>query len=262
VHALGGPPFSFTVHGPDEFLLPMGLHEKILRSAFVVAISDFGRSQLFLRSRRTDWPKIQVVHCGLERSFYDAATAPIPIRPRFVCVGRLCEAKGQLLLIEAVARLASQGISVALVLAGDGPLREEIEQLIEHHGLGTRVRITGWISSSDVRHEILAARALVLPSFAEGLPVVIMEAMALRRPVLCTYIAGIPELVRPGENGWLFPAGSIDELAGAMQHCLSVPLEDLQKMGDSGHRRVIARHAIDTEARKLAQLFQAPGSIR
>jgi glycosyltransferase involved in cell wall biosynthesis len=258
VHALGGPPYSFTVHGPDEFLLPMGLQEKTLRSAFIVAISSFCRSQLFLRSRYDDWPKIHVVHCGLERSFYDIAAVPIPVRPRLVCVGRLCEAKGQLLLIEAVARLTTQGISLELVLAGDGPLRGEIKRLVEHYGLGKLVRITGWISGNDVRSEILAARALVLPSFAEGLPVVIMEAMALRRPVLSTYVAGIPELVCSGENGWLFPAGSVEVLADAMQDCLSRPLEELQKMGDSGHRRVIARHAIDIEARKLACLFLAP----
>jgi len=258
VHMLGGPPYSFTVHGPDEFVVPMGLQEKTIRSAFVVTISSFGRSQLFLRCRYSDWPKIHIVHCGLEQSFYDVAASPIPLRPRFICVGRLCEAKGQLLLIEAVARLDAQGISSELVLAGDGPLRGEIEQLVKHYGLGKQVRITGWISSSDTRREIMDARALVLPSFAEGLPVVIMEAMALRRPVLSTYVAGIPELVQPGENGWLFPAGSVDELADAMRDCLTTPLSELQRMGDSGHRRVIARHAIDTEAGKLVQLFRAP----
>lgn len=255
---LGGPPYSFTVHGPDEFLRPMGLEEKIHRSAFVVAISSFGRSQLYLRSQHGDWPKIKVVHCGLERSFYDVAASVPAIPPRLVCVGRLCEAKGQLLLIEAAARLADRRIPFELVLAGDGPMREEIQDLIEKHGLGNRVRITGWISSSEVRTEILAARALVLPSFAEGLPVVIMEAMALRRPVLTTYVAGIPELVRPGENGWLFPAGSVDELTKAMEDCLSKQPDDLTRLGDAGLQRVLARHSIDIEAGKLAELFRAP----
>jgi glycosyltransferase involved in cell wall biosynthesis len=256
--ALGGPPYSFTVHGPDEFLRPMGLEEKIHRSAFVVAISSFGRSQLYLRCRQSIWPKIKVVHCGLEKSFYDVASPAAAIPTRLVCVGRLCAAKGQLLLIEAAARLAEKGISFELVLVGDGPLRVEIEALIEKYRLGERVRITGWISSSDVRNEILAARALVLPSFAEGLPVVIMEAMALRRPVLTTYIAGIPELVRPGENGWLFPAGSVDELANAMEDCLSKQTDYLNKLGDSGRHRVLARHSVDIEAGKLAALFRAP----
>ena len=119
------------------------------------------------------------------------------------------------------------------------------------------MRITGWISSSAVRDEILAARALVLPSFAEGLPVVIMEAMALRRPVLSTYIAGIPELVRHGEDGWLFPAGSVEELTDAMQDCLSKSAGELQRLGDAGYERVLGRHSVDTEAGKLAALFRA-----
>jgi colanic acid/amylovoran biosynthesis glycosyltransferase len=256
VHVLGGPPYSFTVHGPDEFLRPMGLDEKIHGAAFVIAISSFGRSQLYMRSHYTDWPKIKVVHCGLEKSFYENA-APRPMfPPRLVCVGRLCEAKGQLLLIEAAARLAAKGISFELVLAGDGPMRKQIETLIEARGLRNQVRITGWISSDAVREEILAARALVLPSFAEGLPVVLMEAMALRRPVLSTFIAGIPELLRHGEEGWLFPAGSVEEVANAMQDCLSSSAADLQRLGDAGYDRVVARHSIDTEAGKLAELFR------
>jgi colanic acid/amylovoran biosynthesis glycosyltransferase len=255
---LGGPPYSFTVHGPDEFMRPMHLEEKIRRSSFAVAISSFGRSQLYMRSRYEDWSKIKVVHCGLERQFFDAMNTPPVVSRRLVCVGRLTEAKGQLLLIEAVALLAAAGISCELVLVGDGPMRGVLETMIHRHGLANQIRITGWISSAQVRDEILAARALVLPSFAEGLPVVIMEAMALRRPVLCTYIAGIPELVRPGENGWLFPAGCVEELTSAMQDCLSRPADDLTRMGDAGYARVVARHSIDTEAAKLAQLFRAP----
>jgi colanic acid/amylovoran biosynthesis glycosyltransferase len=257
VRALGGPPYSFTVHGPDEFLRPIGLDEKIRRSAFVVAISNFGRSQLFLRSRHADWPKVKIVHCGLEKSFYEDAS-PTRGPPRLICVGRLCEAKGQLLLIEAAALLADEGIAFELVLVGDGPMRQEIEDLVQKCGLGARVRITGWISSSEVREEILAARALVLPSFAEGLPVVIMEAMALRRPVLSTYVAGIPELVRHGQEGWLVPAGAVKELAEAMEACLASSVDDLRRLGDAAQSRVLVRHCADTEAGKLAELFRAP----
>ena len=256
-HCLGGPPFSFTVHGPEEFESPMGLAEKVGESAFVAAISSYGRSQLYLRCRTTEWPKVQVVRCGIEPSFHRAAAIAAPASRRFVCVGRLCEAKGQLLLVEAMARLRAKRIEMDLVLAGDGPLRGEIEAAVERQGLGDTVRITGWISSDSVRDEILAARALVLPSFAEGLPVVIMEAMALRRPVLSTYVAGIPELVRGGENGWLFPAGSLDELTAAMEDCLSRSAEEIQRMGDAGYGRVIERHSIDVEAAKLADLFRS-----
>jgi len=254
---LGGPPFSFTVHGPEEFESPLGLAEKVREAAFVAAISSYGRCQLYLRCEPTEWPKIQIVRCGIEPSFHRTTAHERPQSRRLVCVGRLCEAKGQLLLVEATARLRAKGIKLELVLVGDGPLRGEIESAIERHGLDDTVRITGWISSDGVRNELLAARALVLPTFAEGLPVVIMEAMALRRPVLSTFVAGIPELVRAGENGWLFPAGSLHELAAAMEDCLSRPVAEIQRMGDAAYDRVIERHSIDVEAAKLANLFHS-----
>ena len=256
---LGGPAYSFTVHGPEEFDKPQFLHmgEKVRRAAFVAAVSSYGRSQLFRWVAHEHWPKVKVVHCGLERGFHEVAPVDVPSVPRLVCVGRLCEQKGQLLLLEAARQLAAQSIDFELVLAGDGEMRQQIEALIARHGLQQRVRITGWISSAQVREEILAARALVLPSFAEGLPVVIMEAMALRRPVLTTYVAGIPELVRPGENGWLFPAGAVDELAEAMADCLCQPADVLQRMGEAAYQRVLQRHDIDTEAARLAAYFKA-----
>ena len=257
---LGGPPYSFTAHGPNEFQRNWGLDQKIHRSEFAVAISSYGRSQLYLRCEARDWPKVKIVHCGLEKSFYEVPGAPVRASDTIVCVGRLCAAKGQRLLLEVVGRLVASGIPVQLVLAGDGPMRAELEQRIVQLGLSAQVRITGWISAAMVRHEILAARALVLPSFAEGLPVVLMEAMALRRPVLTTYIAGIPELVRSGESGWLFPAGSFEELEHALRECLSMPVEELRKMGDAGFERVAGRHNIDLEASTLAALFRAAGA--
>jgi glycosyltransferase involved in cell wall biosynthesis len=257
-HALGGPPYSFTVHGPGDFEMPMGFEEKIKRANFVVAISAFGRGQLYARSRYADWPKIKVVRCGLESAFYGVAPTPIPIAPRLVCVGRLCEEKGQLLLIDAATRLADQGFDFELILAGDGLMRPALEAAIAERGISKQVRITGWISSDEVRNEILAARALVLASFAEGLPVVLMEAMALRRPVLTTYIAGIPELVQPGRHGWLFPSGSVDDLEFALKDCLSRSMEDLQAMGEAGRERVLELHSIDAEVTKLAEFFRTP----
>ena len=260
-HALGGPGYSFTVHGPEEFDKPAALHlrEKIEHSRFVVAISSFGRSQLYRWVDRAHWPKIKVVHCGLERAFHEVASVPVAAERRLVCVGRLCEQKGQLLLIEATHLLSERGHQFKLVLAGDGEMRPAIEAGIARYGLGDTVRITGWISSDQVRAELLAARAMVLPSFAEGLPVVIMEAMALRRPVLTTYVAGIPELVEDGRNGWLFPAGSVEELADAMANCLSMDLDQLQVMGDAARERVLQRHDIDTEVAKLARHFKDAG---
>lgn len=256
---IGGPDFSFTVHGPDEFDKPLGLHlrEKIEAAKHVVAISSYGRSQLYRWCDHAHWPKVEVVHCGLEASFLDAPLAgTFPDTPRLVCVGRLCEQKGQLLLLDAVRQLRDLGEDFHLVLAGDGEMRAELEQFIHHHGLQSRVSITGWISSERVKQELLAARTMVLPSFAEGLPVVIMEAMALGRPVLSTSIAGIPELVRHGEDGWLVPAGDVAALVSALRASLSVPTSELERMGASARARVRERHSVDTEATKLARLFR------
>ena len=259
VRVLGGPPYSFTVHGPEEFDKPqtLGLDEKGGRAAFVVAISSFGRSQLYRWLAQPHWDKVDVVHCGLEPAFHRPVPGSemLPDASRLVCVGRLCEQKGQLLLVRAVARLVAKGRSLELVLAGDGEMRAEIESLIDRFGLTRSIRITGWISSGQVREEILAARALVLPSFAEGLPVVLIEAMALRRPVISTYIAGIPELVIDGENGWLVAAGDLDGLEQAIERCLDAAPDVIGRMGDAGQARALERHDIDREAAKLADLF-------
>lgn len=258
-NALGGPGYSFTVHGPEEFDKPqfINLGEKIRRSKFAVAVSSYGRSQLFRWVDHSEWAKVHVVHCGLDAAFYNVPPTDPPDVPRLVCVGRLCEQKGQLLLINALALVAQRGIAWELVLAGDGEMRADVEALIARHSLQSRVRVTGWISSAQVREEILASRAMVLPSFAEGLPVVIMEAMSLHRPVLTTAVAGIPELVRHEECGWLFAAGSIEELADAISSCLSTPADQLATMGQAAHARVLQRHSIDTEVSKLAQHLTA-----
>jgi glycosyltransferase involved in cell wall biosynthesis len=256
--AFGGPSYSFTAHGPEEFDKPEGLAlgRKAQGAAFVVAISSYGRSQLYRWLKAADWPRVQVVHCGLEDAFFESpGLAPAGGVPCLVCVGRLCEQKGQLLLVEAAAALVRRGLAFELVLAGDGEMRAAIEALVARHGLGDRVRITGWISSAQVKTELLAARALVLPSFAEGLPVVIMEAMALGRPVISTFVAGIPELVRDGVDGWLVPAGDVGALADAMQACLETTPARLLEIGLSAHERVRARHQVDTEATRLKALF-------
>jgi colanic acid/amylovoran biosynthesis glycosyltransferase len=260
VQELSGIPYSLTIHGPGEFDQPtlFALGEKIRRAAFVAAVSEFSRSQLFRWCDYQDWSKIQIVRCGVDGTFLEQEHVPIdPSSRRLVCVGRLAEQKGQLLLVKAAAQLAAEGLDFEILLAGDGPLRPVIEEQIEHHGLTSQMRIGGWMSTEQVRAAILGSRALVLPSFAEGLPVVLMEALALGRPVVSTFVAGIPELVEPGVNGWLVPAGSVAALAEALRAVLALPVERLEVMGRAGAARVAEQHDARTEAVKLAELFEA-----
>lgn len=256
---LDGPPYSFTVHGPEEFDSPesLSLREKVARSAGAVVVSDFGRSQLLRWADPEDWPKVRVVRCGLDAAFLGAGPRELPEVPRLVCVGRLAGQKGQLLLLEALTLVAAEGIDFEMILAGDGPLRPALEERLRVLSLGGRVRITGWLGGEAVRRELLAARLMVLPSFAEGLPVVLMEALALGRPVVTTYVAGIPELVENGVSGWLVPAGSAPALAGALADALRAPTETLARMGRAGAARVAALHDASREAAKLAEMFRA-----
>lgn len=257
---LGGPSYSFTAHGPEEFdkATILGLTDKIRYASFVIAISSFGRSQLYRWCRFEDWSKIHVVHCGLDAAYLEHTNQPVSDSRRFVSVGRLCEQKGQLLLVEAFARLVKScdELMPELVLVGDGPMRSQIEARIRELGIEGNVRITGWASGEVVQQELAAARAMVLPSFAEGLPVVIMEALALERPVISSSIAGIPELVIPGENGWLVPAGDVDALVEAMKQAIETPIERLRTMGCAGRARTLERHNAGAEAVKLAVLMR------
>lgn len=260
-HILSGVTYSFTVHGPEEFdrVYDISLADKIRRAAFVVAISSYGQSQLYRWCSHDQWPKIQVVHCGVDDSFLEQPPTAISSEPRLVCVGRLCEQKGQLLLLEAIAQLAQEGLTFKLILVGDGPLRPEIEALMARNNLQDYVEITGWASNERVRHELLRSRAMVLPSFAEGLPVVIMEALALQRPVLSTYVAGIPELVVPEQCGWLVPPGSVKDLVDALRVVLQASVEQLETLGRAGRERVAVQHNISLESSKLANLFLSVG---
>ncbi len=253
-----GKPFSFTVHGPEEFDKPaaIALPLKIRRADFTVAISSYGRSQLCRLVDYRYWSRIRVVHCGIEPQNFDAPR-PMPLtRPvTLVNIGRFAEQKGQLLLIEAMAQVARRGVEVRLVLVGDGPMRVPLERAIAHAGLGHRVELTGWLDEAGVRRAIEESHALVLPSFAEGLPMVVMEAMAAARPVIATWVAGVPELMQDGRTGWLVPAGDAQALAEAITELATTPDDKLRRMGTTGRGRVLMRHNIDVEAAKLAGMF-------
>ena len=254
---LGDVSFSFTVHGPEEFDKPiqLKLSAKIKAASFVAGVSSFGRSQLYRFSDNIDWPKIHVVHCGLGDDYLNAEYIEFSDKPKLVCVGRLCEQKGQTILIRACAMLKARGLNFEVLLVGDGEMRADLEQEIANADLAQEVKILGWRSPEAIREILSDSKGLVLPSFAEGLPVVIMEAMSLGRPVISTYVAGIPELVRDGVDGFLIYAGSETHLADAMANLLKLDITEFKKIGTSARERVGVRHRAETEAQKLSELF-------
>ena len=256
---MGGPSYSATCHGPDELTdAPLlDFPAKIDHAAFIVAITHFCKSQLVRFSSIKAAEKIHIVHCALNMADFEAS--PPPDNRTLVCVGRLCPQKGQAQIPAAVARLRAEFPDLNVLLIGDGESRAEVEAEIERCGVGDAVCVLGWKANAEVRALLKDGRALLLPSYAEGLPVVIMEAMALGRPVISTYIAGIPELLDE-ECGWIIPAGSEADLVEAMRAALDAPATTLTAKGAEGRARIERDHDVDAEAAKLRALFDA--SIR
>lgn len=256
VHKLTGITYSFTVHGPDEFDSPVALdlRGKCADARFVIAISDYGRSQLLRWSYPAEWHKIRVSRCGVGEVFLGDAIEPDYAGNQICCVARLSAQKGIPILIVAVARVLHQYPDLRLVLVGDGEDRHLIEQVIAEHGVSGQVRITGFVDAATVRQVMLESRAMVLPSFAEGLPVVIMEALALRLPVIATRIAGIPELV-DGECGWLATAGSEEALGLAIKQAMQASVIELRAMGEIGRIRVNEKHSSEKNSAILFKLI-------
>ncbi|MCC1491149.1 glycosyltransferase [Cognatishimia sp. F0-27] len=250
--ALSGIPYSFTIHGPDIFFEPhhWRIDEKTRRARFVACISEFCRSQLMCFADQDDWRRLHIVHCGVDPMRY--ATAP-HTGQHVVFVGRLAGVKGLPVLLEALHALDMPGLRVSLV--GDGPDRAALEAECARLGLADRVSFLGYRSQSEVAELLAEADVFVLPSFAEGVPVVLMEALASGVPVVCTRIAGVAELVEQDQSGVLVPPGDSAALAAAMQRLLADPhLRRL--MGAAGQARVREAFAIQTEAARLSMLFE------
>lgn len=254
---LSGTSYSFTAHGSEEFEKAplLSLDEKLRHAAFAICVSSFGKSQLMRWSQPDQWPKIEVVHCGVDKDFLETPAQAPPAAPRLVCVGRFVAVKAHLVLVGAVRHLRAMNINCEVVLVGDGPMRSEIEDAIRGAGLERQFVFAGWGTGDRVKAEIMGSRALILPSFSENMPIVIMEAMALGRPVISTYVAGIPELVKPGDTGWLVPASDEIALAEAMRECLAISGDEIARMGHAAKRHVVDHHDTLKEAGKLKNLF-------
>jgi glycosyltransferase involved in cell wall biosynthesis len=218
-----GVPWSLTLHGISETDYPAGLtlSDKVAFADFVACVSWFGRAQAMRITAPRFWPKMRIVRCGLDLPALDPLRTPGRTAADIVCVGRLSPEKGHLGLLDACAALSHDGLDVDLVLVGDGPDRASIEERIAQLGLQARVRLVGRLDEAGTLARIASSKLLVLPSFMEGLPIVLMEAMALGVPVVASRVAGVPELIEDGLEGLLFRPGDWDDLAAKMRSLLN-----------------------------------------
>ncbi|MCP5080598.1 MAG: glycosyltransferase family 4 protein [Alphaproteobacteria bacterium] len=255
---MAGIPFSFTLHGPDIFYTPhhWRLDEKIKRAAFVACISNFARAQAMNLSGRSHWDKLHIVHCGVEPARYERKG---PSGKRLLFVGRLAAVKGVPLLLEALRQIKTDQPEVHLTLIGDGPERMGLEKEAARLGLSDTVTFAGYQSQDDVAAALSSSDIFVLPSFAEGVPVVLMEAMATGLPVIATAVGGVGELVRDGESGLILPPGDVAALAAALKKLLADPAQ-CHEMGKVGAKTVAAGFDSQTEAGKLAALLMREGT--
>jgi len=259
---LSGIPYSFTIHGPAIFFEPRewSLETKMNTVAFCAAISAFAKSQASIYCDPSRWDRIHIVHCGVD-DLRPAAADRDPSRLELLFVGRLEPVKGILVLLEAVAQLVDAGRSVRLTVAGDGALRQDLERRAAGLGLGDAVRFVGYRSQPEIREHLAESDALVLPSFAEGVPVSLMEAMSQERAVVATTVGGVTELVKDGVNGLVVHPGDPTALAGALTTLADDP-ELRRAMGVAGRETVRTDFDSATEARRLVALFRDPEGTR
>jgi glycosyltransferase involved in cell wall biosynthesis len=248
---------SMTLHGPGEFEEPAGfnLAEKVAASRLVVAISHYGASQIMLHASPEHWSKVEVVPLGIDPSVF--APRPFRERPRpfeVVSVGRLAPVKAQRVLVDAVASLVREGVDVRLRLVGDGPDRAALERDVAVRRLGGSVVFEGWCDQDRVREIYRTADAFALASFAEGVPVVLMEAMAMEIPCVATRITGVPELIRDGVDGLLVAPADPDALARAIATLAGDP-RLRRRLGAEGRRRVLERYDLAANVERLARLL-------
>jgi colanic acid/amylovoran biosynthesis glycosyltransferase len=257
---LGGPPTSLRIHGPEEFehFSAEDWAWRAEHAHSLIAISDYAAAQIRSRLDPSLHFKVKIVRCGV----HDAAlrTMCLPAGPgkEIVCVARLEERKGHQVLLRAVRALHRRGETVSLTLIGDGSLRSQLQEQARQLGLADSVRFAGWASGAQTLDAMRTASLVVLPSFAEGLPIVLMEAMAIGKPVVATRIAGIPELVEDGRTGWTVRPGDSEALADAISTVLSLPSEVLNRIAAEAQSKVRVAHTSSGTMRQLLEVIRQP----
>jgi colanic acid/amylovoran biosynthesis glycosyltransferase len=251
--------YSLTLHGSGEFVDVVGFHlaEKVAGAAFVATVSQYGMSQVMNASDPAHWHKILVLPLGVDIEAFRprgprVRTAGEPFR--LISVGRLSAPKGYPVLIEAVALLRARGREVILTLVGEGPVRSTLESLIVARELADAVRLAGACNHDRVVDHYASSDAFVVSSFLEGVPVVLMEAMAMELPCVATWITGIPEIIERDREGLLVPPASASSLAAAVERLMDDP-EEARRIGSAARRKVIEKYHLERNVERLAMEF-------
>lgn len=249
--------FSFTVHGPDELYDAPGyrLAEKIAHADFVLCISHYARSQMMKLSPVEHWGKFEISRLGVDPDRF-ALRPPKPAGDPFelLCVGRLVPAKGQHILLDTLAALLAEGRRVHLTLVGQGPDTDSLKAQAIRLNLGDAVALPGAVNQDQILAYYQRADAFVLPSFAEGLPVVLMEAMALGVPCITTHITGVPELIHDGVEGLLVAPSDGEGLTAAIARLMDNP-KLAPALAQAGRARVLADYTLAGSVTHLGDIL-------
>ncbi len=260
-------PYSLTIHGPEELLNVKSYHlrEKLAHAKFVLCISDFCRSQLYACTPPSDWHKFTVVRLGVDPLVLTPPSRPITFNTRndvlrLVCTGRMVPAKGHLILLEAIKQLRDRGLPMQVTMIGGGPELVSLQSFVLKHRMADSVTFTHALSHAETLMHLRRADLFALASFAEGIPVALMEAMSLGLPCVSTTIAGIPELIRHGVDGLLVPPANAAALSQAIE---SVIVDHVlrRSLGASARQRIINQYNLPLNQELLAHTFKMKTKI-
>jgi colanic acid/amylovoran biosynthesis glycosyltransferase len=261
-------PYSLTIHGPEELLNAQSYHlkEKVDQAKFVFCISDFCRSQLCALMPASDWDKFTVIRLGVDPLVLTPPSRPSSMSRRgetlrLMCTGRMVAAKGHHVLLEAIKLLHERQVSIDVTLVGGGPELEKLRQYVIANQLSESVTFMGALSHPETLALLRRADLFALASFAEGIPVALMEAMSLGLPCVSTYIAGIPELIRSGIDGMLVPPANAVALANALEIVIGDPILR-RSLGASARQRIINQYNLPLNQELLVHTFKLKTGAR